>query len=132
SANCELRNSILQCDQVRVIRDEGAGTGRFTCDFGKNRLVIEGAKTNISPGVVAAWIDPPIGKILQPFRFTGTPTMYADGIVQLENGYPDDLRIQIDMQDPFAYRFDGWEIPFERGSGDFSLLGADPTNLVVN
>jgi hypothetical protein len=132
SANCELRNNVLLCDQVRVIRDEGVGTGKFTCDFGKDQLTIEEVKTNISPGVVAAWIDPAIGRVLQPFRFTGTPTIHAAGTVQLKHGYPDDLRIRIDAQDPFAYHFDGWEIPFEQGSGDIALPGGDPTNLVVN
>lgn len=132
SANCDLRNNVLRCDQVRVIRDEGVGTGRFTFDFRRDQLKIEGVETKISPGVVTAWIDPPIGRVLQSFRFTETPTIHAAGIFQLEHGYPDNLRIRIDAHDPFAYHFDGWEIPFEQGSGDFSLPGSDPTTLAVN
>jgi hypothetical protein len=132
SANFELRNNVVRCDQVRIIRDEGIGTGRFTFDLGQDQLNIEDVETNLSPGVVAAWIDPSIGRILQPFRFTDIPTIHAAGMVQLRSGSGDDLRVRIDAQNPFAYQFDGWEIPFERGFGDFSMLGGDPTNLAVS
>jgi hypothetical protein len=131
SANCELRNNVVRCDQVRVIRDEGIGTGRFNCDFSRDQLTIEDVETNLSPGVVAAWIDPSIGRILRPFHFTDPPTIHAGGTVQLKNGSADDLRIRVEAHNPFAYQFDGWEIPFEYGSGDFSLLGDDFTNLAV-
>jgi hypothetical protein len=132
SANCELRNNLLRCDQVRVIRDEGIGTGSFICDFGRDQLTIDAVETTLSPGVVAAWIDPSIERFLQPFRFTKSPTIHATGTVQLKNGYVDDLRIRIDAQNRFAYHFDGWEIPFEQGSGDFSMFGGDPPSRVVN
>lgn len=132
SGNFNFRNNMVQFDQVRVIRDEGAGAGRFTFDFGQDELSIEEVEANISPGAVAAWIDPSINKILQPFRFIDAPTMQASGTVQFRNGSTDDLRIRIEAQGPFAYQFDGWEIPFERGVGDFSMLGDDPPNLAVN
>src|SRR5580704_9547664 len=41
STNCELRNNVVRCDQIRVIRDEGVGTGTFTCEFGQNQLLVE-------------------------------------------------------------------------------------------
>jgi hypothetical protein len=132
SANCELRNNAVRCDQVRVMRDEGIGTGRFTCDFGQDQLTIDDVETNFSPGVVLAWIDPSIEKMLQPFHFTATPTIHAAGTVELRSGSADDLRIRFDAQNPFAYQFDGWEIPFEKGYGDFSVLGGDRTNLAVS
>ena len=40
----------LRCDQVRVIRDEGVGTGRFTCDFGRDQLTIEDVETESRSG----------------------------------------------------------------------------------
>ena len=130
SADCELRNNMLRCDQVRVIRDEGVGTGRFTCDLGQDQLTIEDMETNVTPGAVAAWIDPLIGKVLQPFHFSVAPTIHATGTVQLKNGSPDDLRMRINAQNPFVCQFDGWEIPFDQGSADFSILG-DDSNLAV-
>src|SRR3984893_4796299 len=131
SADCELRNNVLRCDQVRVIRDEGVGTGWFTCDLGQDQLTINDVETNLSLGVVAAWIDPLIGKVLQPFRFTATPTIHAAGTVQLKSVSADDLRIRVDAQNPFTYQFDGWEIPFDQGSGEFSMLGGDSANLAI-
>jgi hypothetical protein len=132
SANCQLRNNVVRCDQVRVIRDEGIGTGSFACDFNREQLTIEDLEANLSPGVVAAWIDPSIGRILGPFHFTVTPTIHAAGTVQLKNGSHDDLRVQVTAPNPFAYQYDGWEIPFEQGSGDFSTADGELMNLAVN
>jgi hypothetical protein len=131
SANCELRNNVIRCDQVRIVRDEGMGTGRFTYDFSQDQLTLEEVEATLSPGVVATWIDPSIGRILKPFRFTDAPTIRVTGTVQPGKEYADDLRLQINAQFPFAYQFDGWEIPFEQGSADFSALGSDPANLAV-
>jgi hypothetical protein len=130
SANCELRNNVVRCGQVRVIRDEGIGTGRFTYDFSQDQLTMEEIEATLSPAVVAAWIGPSIGRILKPFRFTGTPTIRAEGTVHPGKEHADDLRLQIDAQSPLAYQFDGWEIPFEQGSADFSA-GSDPAHLTV-
>jgi hypothetical protein len=132
SANCELRDNVVRFDQVRVIRDDGVGTGRFTCDFGQDQLTLEDVETNFSPGVVSVWIDPWIERILQPFRFTETPTIHAAGTVHLRNGSADDLRIRVDAQHRLAYQFDGWKIPFDGGSSDLSILGGDPTNIAVS
>jgi hypothetical protein len=132
SANCQLRSNALRCTQVRVMRDEGVGTGTFTCEFGQNQLLVEDVETDLAPGVVAAWIDPSMERIFQPFHFTETPIMHAAGTVQLRNGSAEDLRIQIEARHPFVYQFDGWEIPFEQGSGDFSMVGVEPMNLAVS
>jgi hypothetical protein len=132
SANCELRNDVVQCDEVRVIRDEGVGTGKLACDFGQDRLTIEELEANLSPSVVGAWIDPAIGRILQPFHFTISPSVQLKGTIQLRNGAADDLRIRLEAKKPFTYQYDGWEIPFEGGSGDFSMVGGDRTNLALS
>ncbi len=132
SADCEFQNNVLKCDQVRVIRDEGIGTGRFTCDLTHERLTIEEAETNLSPDAVAAWIDPSVGRILKPFHFAVAPIIHAVGTVQFGNRSADSLRIRIDTQNPFTYQSDGWEIPCEQGSLDFSVLGAEPPNLAVD
>ena len=131
SANCELRNNVVRCDQVRVIRDEGTGTGRFTYDFSQDQLTMEEFDATLSPAVVAAWFDPAIESILKSFRFSRPPTMRATGTVQPGEEYADDLRLQIDAQSPLACQFDGWEIPFERGSADFSALGSGPAGFTV-
>ena len=131
SADCELHNHVIRCDQVRIIRDEGVATGRFTYDFSRDQLTLEEVETTLSPGIAATWIDPSVARILKPFRFTVTPTIRATGTVQPGKEYGDDLRLQIDAQFPFTYQFDGWEIPFEQGFADFSPLETDPTHLAV-
>ena len=73
-----------------------------------------------------------VGRILQPFHFTEPPTIHAGGTVHLRNGSTNDLRIRIDAPNRFTYHFGGWEIPFDQGSGDFSIFGGDPANFSVN
>ena len=132
AANCDLQNKVVRCDQVHVIRDEGTGTGSFTCDFGQDLLTIQDAEADFSPDVVAAWIDPEIGRILHPFRFTEPPTIHAAGTVRLRNRSTDNLRIRIDARNPFTFQSGGWEIPCQQGSGDFSIFGGDPAIFAVN
>jgi hypothetical protein len=132
SATFHLQNNAIRCDQIRVIRDEGIGTGSFTCDFGQDQVTIEDVEANLYPEVVAVWIDPSVGRLLQPFHFTDPPIIHAGGTIQLKNGSTNDLRIRIDAPNRFTYHFGGWEIPFNQGSGDFSVLGTDSTNLSVS
>jgi hypothetical protein len=131
AASFHLENNALQCDQIRVIRDEGIGTGSFNYDFGRDQLTIENVEANLNPGVVAVWIDPSLGRLLQPFRFTDSPTVHASGTLQSKSG-SNDLRVRIDAPNRFTYHFGGWEIPFDQGSGDFSVVGTDSSNLAVN
>jgi hypothetical protein len=131
SANFQLQNNAIRCDQIRLIRDEGLGTGSFIYDFGQDQLTIEGVEANLYPDVVAVWIDPSLGRLLQPFHFNDPPIIHAGGTIQLKNGATNDLRIRIDSPSRFRYHFGGWEIPFDQGSGDFSVLGTDSTNLSV-
>ena len=71
-------------------------------------------------------------RFLQPFRFKDTPIIHAAGTIRRRNGFEDDLRFQINALNPFSYQFDGWEIPFEKGSGDFSVLGGNAMNRTAN
>ena len=127
-----LQNNAIRCDQIRVIRDEGIGTGSFTCDFGQDRVTIEDVEANLYPEVVAVWIDPSVRRLLQPFHFTEPPSIHAGGTIQLKNGSTNDLHIRIDAPNRFTYHFGGWEVPFNQGSGDFSVLGTDSTHLSVS
>ncbi len=132
SANLNLQNNAMRCDQIRVIRDEGIGTGNFTYDFGRDQVTLEDVEANLYPAAVAVWVDPSLGKLLQPFHFTDPPTIHAGGTIQLRNGSTNDLRIQIDSPKRFTFHMGGREIPFDQGSGDFSVRGTDPTNLLIS
>jgi hypothetical protein len=132
SANFSLQDNVIRCDQVRVIRDEGNGTGRFAYDFGHDQLTIEDISANLYPGVVAAWLDPSIGRILQPFHFSDPPTVHASGTIQVKTGSTNDLHFRIDTSNRFAYHFDGSEIPFDQGSGDFFVRRGERTDLTVS
>jgi hypothetical protein len=132
SASFRLENNAIRCNQIRVIRDEGIGTGRFIYDFGQDQVTLEDFEANLYPGAAALWIDPSVGRLLQPFHFTDPPIIHAGGTIQLKNGSTNDLHIRIEAPNRFTYHFGGWEIPFDHGSGDFSVLGTGSTNLSVS
>ena len=124
SAAFELRDDVLWCDQVKVTRDEGSGSGKFNCDLGTDRITIDDVEANLDPAALAAWIDTRAARFLQPVRFTAAPSVRASGTV--ENGVADNLRIGIDAQAPFTVRLGGGEIPIKSGSAEFRISGVDP------
>jgi hypothetical protein len=132
SASFHLQDNIIRCDQVQVIRDEGSGTGRFAYDLGHDQVTIEDLSANLYPGVVADWLDPSIGRILQPFHFTDPPTVHAGGTIHVKTGSTNDLHFRIDTSNRFTYHFEGCEIPFGHGSADFFVLKDNRTNLTVS
>ena len=132
SATFDLQNNVVRCDQIRVIRDEGIGTGSFTCDFGQDRVTIEDFEANLSPEVVAVWIDPSVGRLLQPFHFTDLPAFMPAEQSSLRTDrrmiFTSGSMLRIDSRIILA---DGKSLSV-RGSGDFSVLGTDSTNLSVS
>jgi hypothetical protein len=124
SAAFELRDDVIWCDQVRVTRDEGSGSGKFNCDLGTDRITIDDVEANLAPAAVAAWIDTRAARFLEPIRFTAAPSVRASGTV--ESGVANNLRIGIDAQAPFTVQLGGGEIPIKRGSAEFRISGVDP------
>jgi hypothetical protein len=124
SAAFELRDDVIWCDQVRVTRDEGSGSGKFNCDLGTDRITIDDVEANLAPAAVAAWIDTRVARFLEPIRFTAAPSVRASGTV--ESGVADNLRIGIDAQAPFTVQLGGGKIPIKRGSAEFQISGVDP------
>jgi hypothetical protein len=129
AANFRIKNQAIQYDQVRVIRDEGVGTGGFTYDFVKDQVNIQNAEANLYPAALASWIHPSIGKIVQPFRFTLPPAIHVDGTIQFKNGSTNDLRVQISTSNQFIYQYAGLQIPFDAGAGE---CWVHPDRIEVN
>jgi hypothetical protein len=121
SANFKIENEMIQYDHIRITRDEGVGTGGFTYDFGKHEVSVQNASANLYPSALASWIHPAIGRFLQPFQFVVPPTLHAEGKIQFKDGSTNDLRLQFEAANPFAFQYGGLQISLDSGSGEVSV-----------
>jgi hypothetical protein len=122
SARFVLEGRLAHCDPVQVSRDEGVGNGSLTYDFGTDALTVEHFEANLYPQAFATWVHPAAAKIVQSLHFSKPPNISAQGSVRYSEGSADDLRLRIESQASFVYNFDGWNIPFDNGTGEFALM----------
>jgi len=119
SGNTSLHfaDGAITCDNFRVVRDEGIGTGSFTYDFKKHEVRISNIKSNLHPAEVIFWIDPKIWKTVAPYKFRRPPAVTANGVYQFRGGKNTHLEITVDGGNGMDYDFLGKTLPFDRVSG---------------
>ncbi len=119
SANGNLRfgNDAFTCENFRVTRDEGIGTGSFTYDFGKHEVRIEDGKSTMRPADVIFWVEPKLWKDVAPYKFRKAPNVTVNGVVQFRGGKNTHLEIGINAPGGMDYTFLGKTLPFDSASG---------------
>jgi len=119
SGNTSLHfaDGAITCDNFRVVRDEGIGTGSFTYDFKKHEVRISNIKSNLHPAEVIFWIDPKIWKTVAPYKFRRPPAVTANGVYQFRGGKNTHLEVTVDGGNGMDYDFLGKTLPFDRVSG---------------
>src|SRR6516165_7047050 len=98
SAGFVLKEMVAHCNEVRVSRDEGSGTGSLTYDFGRDALTIEHFKASLYPEVLAKWVDPAAARIVQLLHFAKPPNLSVEGTVQYKRGAQNDLNLRLDFE----------------------------------
>jgi hypothetical protein len=157
-----LGNGAVACENFRVTRDEGIGTGSFTYDFAKHEVRIENVKSTLRPADAIFWVEPKLWKDVAPYKFRQSPNVTVNGVVQFRGGKNTHLEIGISAPGGMDYTFLGKSLPFDsalgqllftddrlqlenvegalfsgtvRGSADISLARNDPhyrANLAVS
>ena len=119
SASTELHfaDGTLSCQDFRVVRDEGTGTGSFTYDFKKHEVRIANIKSSLYPAEVIFWIDPKLWKSVLPYKFRHPPTVTANGLYQFRGGKNTRLEIKVDGANGMDYVFLGKTLLFDRIAG---------------
>ena len=119
SASAKLRfaDGAITCEDFRVTRDEGIGTGNFTYDFKKHEVRVSNIKSLLHPAEAIFWIDPKIWKTVAPYKFRHPPTVTANGIYQFRGGKDTRLEVTIEEGKGMDYVFLGKTLPFDRVSG---------------
>ena len=119
SASTEIHfaDGAITCQDFRVVRDEGTGTGSFTYDFKKHEVRITNIKSSLYPAEVIFWIDPKLWKSVLPYKFRHPPTVTANGLYQFRGGKNTRLEIKVDGANGMDYVFLGKTLLFDRIAG---------------
>jgi len=117
SAKIHFADGAITCEDFRVVRDEGNGTGNFTYDFKKHEVRVSNIKSSLHPAQVIFWIDPEIWKTVLPYKFRRPPTVTANGLYQFRGGKNTHLEVTVDGANGMDYGFLGRTLPFDRVSG---------------
>ena len=121
AANVRLAPGALTFDDLRVTRDEGAGTGAFTYDFAHHEVRVHNVKTTLRPVEAIHWIEPKLHKVVVPYKFRGAPQLTANGVVTFGGRRETRLEIGVEAPAGMDYVFIGKTLPFDRVRGDLFI-----------
>src|SRR6266545_260162 len=117
STKIHFADGAITCQDFRVVRDEGIGTGNFTYDFKKHEVRISNIKSLLHPAEAIFWIDPKLWKTVLPYKFRRPPMVTANGVYQFRGGKNTRLEIKVDCANGMDYVFLGKTLTFDRVAG---------------
>jgi AsmA-like C-terminal region len=113
SARIRFADGAIACEDLRVTRDEGTGSGSFTYDFKKHEVQISNIRSSVYPAEAIFWIDPKTWKTVVPYKFRRPPNVIANGIYQFHGGKNTRLEVKVDGGNGMDYVFLGKTLPFD-------------------
>jgi hypothetical protein len=116
SAALRLENGALHLDNLRVVRDEGTGTGSIAYDFAHHEVRFKEIKSNLRLTEAIVWVDPKYFKEVAPYKFRQPPNVVVNGVFQFQGGN-DHIEIKVDAPTGMEYVFLGKTLPFDRVTG---------------
>ncbi len=117
STKIHFADGAVTCEDFRVTREEGTGSGSFTYDFKKHEVRVSNVKSSLHPADAILWIDPRIWKTVVPYKFRRPPAVTATGLYQFRGGKNTRLEITVDGANGMDYVFLGKTLPFDRVTG---------------
>ena len=114
SANIHFGNGAITCDNLRIARDEGAGSGSFTYDFAKHEVRVTDVRSTLRPSEAILWVNPDLVKPVAPYKFRKSPNVTANGVVQFRGGKNTHLEINVDAPAGMDYVFLDKPLPVDR------------------
>ncbi len=106
-------DGAIACEDLRVTRDEGTGSGSFIYDFKKHDVQVSNIRSSLYPSEVIFWIDPKTWKTVVPYKFRRPPNVIANGIYQFHGGKNTRLEVKVDAANEMDYAFLGKTLPFD-------------------
>src|SRR5436853_1828154 len=117
TAKVHFADGAVTCEDFRIVRDEGVGTGNFTYDFAKHEVRVSNIKANVRPTEVSVCIDSSLSKNVAPYKFHQPPAITANGVYQIGGGKGTRLEVNVDAPAGMDYVFLGKTLPFHRIAG---------------
>lgn len=119
SAKADVRfgRGAVSFQNLRVVRDEGTGSGAFTYDFVKHEVRVDNVATSLSPAEAIYWIEPKLHKVVTPYKFRSPPRLTANGVVTFHGRRETRLELNVDAPSGMDYVFIGKTLPFDRVRG---------------
>lgn len=117
SAKIHFGNGAVTYDDLRIVRDEGIGTGTFTYDFARHEVRVSNIKSSLRPRDAIFWIDPKLLNTITPYKFRQPPSITANGVYQFRGGKNTRLDIAVNAPTGMDYTFLGKTLPFDRVTG---------------
>ncbi len=121
TARVQFADGAVTFNDLRVVRDEGVGTGAFTYDPVRHEVRVDHVKTTLRPADVIYWIEPKLYKVVTPYKFRGPPAVTANGLVQYRGGKNTHLALTIDAPSGLEYVFLGKTLAFDRARGNLLI-----------
>ena len=127
SATVDLgfKANVLTCQNIRLEREEGTGTGTVGYDFNTDALQFQNLKATLNPVEVVRMFDRELAEQLTPYRFKTRPALVVNGTVGCARGDwgRNNLRIEIEGARGMDYTFLKKELSANKISGTVTVLG---------
>lgn len=116
SAVLRLEKGAFNLDNLRVVRDEGAGTGSIAYDFARHEVRFKDIRSTLRLTEAIVWVDPKYFKEVAPYKFRQPPNLTVNGVFQFQ-GANDHIEIKVDAPTGMDYVFLGKTLPIDRVTG---------------
>jgi len=127
SATLDLgfKNNVLTCQNIKLERAEGTGTGMVRYDFNTDELQFQNVKTTVNPIEVVRIFDHELAEQLVPYRFKTRPALVVNGKVGCahEDWQRNHLRVEVDGAHGMDYTFLKKELSSSKITGTVTILG---------
>jgi AsmA-like C-terminal region len=117
NAALRLENGALHLDNLRVVRDEGSGTGSIAYDFAHHEIRFKEVKTALRLTEAIVWVDPKYFKEVVDYKFRHPPNLLINGVFHFGGGKNDRVEIKVDAPTGMDYVFLGKTLPFDSVAG---------------
>ncbi len=119
-----FKSNVLTCQNIRLEREEGAGTGAVVYDFNTDELRFQNVRTTLNPVEVVRIFDRELAEQLTPYRFKTRPALVVNGTVGCRHGdwCRHNLRVEVEGARGMDYTFLKKELSANKISGTVSIL----------
>ena len=124
SVDLGFKSNVLTCQNIRLEREEGTGTGAVVYDFNTDELRFQNVRTTLNPVEMVRIFDRELAEQLTPYRFKTRPALVVNGAVGCRRGdwQRHNLRVEVDGARGMDYTFLKKELSASKISGTVTVL----------